>query len=279
MSTDPQVKALPPHPQSPRHVQKLQSGSNPTSIAAVRLVSDRPRGRSHSPRCRIDIDIEPEHQGGWKKGMRPAVSHDSLMVSSDWEVTACNPAESLSQSFPDSALQSALFRHRNSHLNVSNSGNFLQVPDNYHLTDVDTIKRERNVTRGSSSLWDLSASAPANILQQNLVEVRQMRSHSTHCLVSSSQHPPDAWLDHFSPAFPPKSPSCSSTSSHSWSSSTLSPPFSPELPESDMVQTSSTSVHTNFLLSNQAFLPHGISPKATPHCSPYGSPFGSQTQI
>lgn len=277
MSTDPQVKALPPHPYSPRQVQKPQSGSNPTSIAAVKLVSGRPRGRSHSPCYRIDVDIEPEYQGEWRKGMRPAISHESLMVSLDWEATAFNPADPLSQSFPDSALQSALSRHN---LTVSNGGNFLQVPDNNHLPVLDKIKRERNAIRGSSSLCDLSVSAPANILKQNLAEVRQMRSHSTHCLLSSSAASQATWMDHFSPTFPPNSPSYSSTSSHSWSdSSTLSPPFSPENLESNMAQKSSTLIHTHLPFPDQSFFPRSISPDSTPHCSPYGSPFGSQTQI
>lgn len=275
MSTDPQLKALQPHPQSPRQVQKPQPGSNPAFNPAVRLVSGRPRGRSHSPCCRIDVDIEPEYWGGWQKGMRPAISHESLMVPSDWEVTACDPTDPLSRSYPDSALS----RQRNSYSPVSSG--FLQVPDNNHLhfPALDKDRRGRNAERGSTSMCDLSTSAPAGVLKQNLVEVRKMHSRSSHCLLSSSAATPAPWLGLSPRTSPQSSPSYSPTSSGSLSVGTLCPPFSPDNLVSNMAYESSPPIHTHLLLPDHAVLPLHISPASSRHCSPYGSPFGSQTQI
>lgn len=284
MSADPHLKVLQPYPQSPGQVQKPQSGPNPVSNPVVKLVSGYPRARSHSPRCRIDVEIEPEDQGGWQKGMRPAVSHESFMVPSDWKVTTFDPAVPLSQSFPDSALHSALPRQRNSYSPASNRGNFLQVPDNNHCLFPTSDPNRRgwigghNAVRGSSSMSDLSASAPADILKYNLAEVRKMSSQSSQCWPSSSPTTPSPWLC-VSPSTSPKTSACSSpTSPSSWSISTLSPPFSPDNPVSNSVPESQC-IHTHLFLPDHASFPLLISPACSPHRSPCGSPFGSQGQI
>lgn len=274
MSTDPQLKALQHHPQSQKQVQKPQPGSNPASNPAVKLVSGCPHGRSRSPCCRIDVDIEPEYWGGWQKGMRPAISHESLMVPSDWEVTACDPTDLPSRSYPDSALHSALSRQRNIYSPVSSD--FLQVPDNNHLhfPALDKDRREMNAERGSTSMCELSASVPVDILKQNLAEVGQMHSRSSHCLLSSSPTTLAPWLGLSPRTSPQNSPSYSPTSSGSLSVSTLSPPFSSDNLVSNMACEFSPPIHTHLLLPDHAVLPLHISPAPSRHCSPYGSPFG-----
>lgn len=254
LAADPQVKALQPHPHSPRQIQTPQSGSNPVPIPAVKLVSHCPRGRSHSPSCRIDLEVEPEHQGRWQKGMRAAVSHESLMVPSDGKVTGFDPADIYSQSFPDSAPYSALPRH--SYSPVSNDGSFLRVPDNNHLhfpaSDWD-IKNHQTIG-GSRSL---SNSAPANFLAERLAEVRIMRSVSSNCPLSSSPSVPPAWLGLSPRTSPQISPAQSFGSSSSFSSlSLVSPPLSPYDCVTTLVHKSPPSIHSHL----------------TPHFSPNGSP-------
>lgn len=266
MSASPQLKALQPHPQSPRQVPKPQPGSNPASAPAVKAVSERPRGRSHSPRCRIDVEVEPWEQGGWQRGMRPAVSDNAIMFCSKSEVTKCNPGDPFSQSFPDSALQSALSRHRD-YSPASSCGTFLQVPDYNHLYFHSLDKNGRDAVRCSASTGELSASAPADVLGQQLAEVRQMRSLSCQSLHSSSASTAAAcWV------LPPQR-SPQSSSSGSLSTSTLSPPFSPDSHVSNMA-----------FQPNQAHLlmptcHHHVSAAASTGHSPYHSPFGSQIQI
>uniref|UniRef100_A0A8C3B5E1 non-specific serine/threonine protein kinase n=1 Tax=Cyclopterus lumpus TaxID=8103 RepID=A0A8C3B5E1_CYCLU len=77
---DLQFKALQPHPQSPGPAQAPQSGSNRVSSPAVKLVSGSHCGRSHShsPRRRIDVDVEPEYRC-WM--VRSAVSCESIFTS------------------------------------------------------------------------------------------------------------------------------------------------------------------------------------------------------
>lgn len=266
MSASPQLKALQPHPQSPRQVPIPQPGSNPACAPAVKAVSGRPRGRSHSPRCRIEVEVEAWEQGGWQRRMRPAVSDDSIMFCSNCEVTKFNPGDPFSLSFPDNALQSALSRHRD-YSPASSSGSFLQVPDNNHLYFPSLDKNGRGAVRGSASLCELSVSAPAGVLAQQLAQVRQMRSLSCQCLHSGSASTAAAWWA----LRLQKSPQ--SSSSGSLSTSTLSPPFSPD-------------IHT----SNMAFQPNrahhlmptchqNVSAAASTGHSPYHSPFGSQIQI
>lgn len=265
MSASPQLKALQPHPQSPRQVPKPQPGSNPASAPAVKAVSERPRGRSHSPRCRIEVDVEPWEQGGWQRGMRPAVS-DSMMFRSDSEVTKFNPCDPFSLSFPDDALQSALSRQRD-YSPTSASGTFLQVPDYNHLYFPSLDKNGRDAVRGSASMGELSSSAPANILGQQLAEVRQMRSLSSECLHCSSASTAAAWW-----AVPvQKSPQ--SSSSGSLSASTLSPPFSPD------GHVSSVACQPNQAHFLMPTCHHHVSAAASTAHSPYHSPFGSQIQI
>lgn len=262
MSASPQLKALQPHPQSPRQVPKPQPGSNPASAPAVKAVSERPRGRSLSPRCRIDIDVDPWEQGGWQRGMRPAVSDNSIMFRSNSEVTKFNPDNPFSQSFPDNALQSALSRQRDCSPTYT-SGTFLQVPDFNHLYFPSLDKNGRDAVRGNPSMGELSASAPADVLTQQLAEVRLMRSLSCQCLHSSSA----------STAAAPGAPSSSSSGSGSLSASTLSPTFSSDSHGSDMA-----------FQPNPAHLlmptcHHHVSAAASSCHSPYHSPFGSQIQI
>lgn len=276
MPLDPQLKALHPHSQSPGQVLRPQSGPIPVFNPAGKLVSGRPRCRSHSPSYRIDIDIE-EDQGGWKKGTRPAVSSENLKVPSDWEVTAFDLADPLSQSFPGDALKTALPRQRNSYSPASGSGNHLQIPDKNHCISPASDRYKRrwrsglNALGGSSSMCDLSASALADMLRQ------QLRT-SNHLLPCSPTTPPP-WLGLSPRTSPQISPSHSPTSSSSCSPNTLSPLFSPDYHVSDMAHESSTLTHTHLLVPNNLSYSFFISPAATPRCSPCGSPFGSQTQI
>ncbi|KAF1374637.1 hypothetical protein PFLUV_G00231180 [Perca fluviatilis] len=260
---------LQPDPQSPGQVQRPKSGSNPVSIPALKPVSGR--CRSHSPLCRIDVDIEQEYLGGWGKEMRQAVSNNDLMAL-DWEVTAFDP---LSQSYPDRLLHAAPPRHRSSYSPASSC--FLQVPKNNCFCSPPSNKDRRGRIRGqnesqSSSMCDLTVSAPASILRQNLAG-RLMSSCSSDNLSPISPAP---WFG----LSPRTSPQISPSSSGSWSNGTFSPPcaFSPPFSSDTIVSnmphkfSPPFSVHTN--LPNQASLP-----APSPRCSPYGSPFGSQTEI
>lgn len=288
LSPNPQIKEPQPFSQSTGQVQKSQSGSITVPNPAAKLVSARSRGRSHSPCCRIDVDIEPEYNSGWSKGMRPALSSECLMVPSDWEVTEFDLNDPLSQSFPVSTLQSAL---SNSYSPASNSSSFLQVPDENMFSPPFSRnisgRYMLNAIKGSSSMSDLSASAPADILSQNLAECKLMNSHSSERLTSSFRKSPASWLG-ISPSTSPQTSPSYSTSSSPRSSSTFSPPFSPDNFGSTMRYKCSPPSQTYLLLPDQdssplfispASSPVFVSPAVTPHCSPHGSPFGSQTQI
>lgn len=278
MSAEPQLKARQPRPQSPRQAQKPQSGSNPASIPVVKLVSPRPRGRSHSPCCRIDVAVE-EYQGGWVKGMRSAISNESLMVPSDWEDLSFNTTDLLSQSFPVNALHSALSRQRRSYSPVCSSGNFLQVPDDNHLhfPSLDKNRQGSNMVRSSNSICGLGASAPADIWTQGLAEVKKMRSQSAHCLLSGSPTPPTARLGLFPQTCTQISPPYTPMSSGS--SSNLSPLFSPDNFVPNMSCEPSSSTHTHFHSPHHTLIPLRVQPECSPRHSPSGSPFGSQTCI
>ncbi len=216
--------------------------------------------------------------------MRLAVSHESLMVPFDGQVRAADPTDPLSQSFPDSALHSALSRQRNSYSPASNSGNLLQVPDNNTFFSFASDRdrrgggRGQNAIRASSSLCDLSASAQADILRQNLAEGRLMSGCPSDRLLSISPPAPPLWLC-LSPRTSPQTSPTYSPFSSSCSISTLSPPFSPDSPVSNMAYKSSSPINTHLLFPNHASYSALNSPALTPSCSPYGSPFGSQTQI
>lgn len=219
--------------------------------------------------------------------MKPAISHESLMMPSDWDVTGFDPNDPLSQSLPESILFSALPKQRNSYSPAPNSVNFLQVPDkNVFLFPHSQIDRRggtcsQNAIRGSSSMIDLSASAPAAIFRQNLAETGLMSQHSCEHLAFSSQarNSPLTWLSLSPRTSPQNSPSQSSTSSSSWSFSTFSPPFSPDNLQLNMAHEASPPSYAHLCLPNPPSSPLLISPLSTPHCSPYSSPSGSQTQI
>lgn len=283
LSPDLQLKAPQARPQSPGRsqspgqIQKPQSGSNHVSSPAVKLVSGPPRCRSHSPRCRIDVDVDVELDC---KDLRAAVSHNSLLVPWDLEATAVDPTNLLSQSFPESSLRSAQLR-RGSYSPTSNSGNFLQIPQSspflvprgHNGRSCENLGL--NALRGSSSDCDLSASASGDVFNQNLAGSSRMRRHS-----ADHRRSPVSWLNISPRASPPYSCSSSPTSPGQSSLSTLSPPFSPEYFEPSMTYCgSSPPSSTHLLLSKHSSVYLRNSLASTPHCSPYSSPFGSQTQI
>lgn len=261
---DPQLKALQPHPQSPRQVQKPPLGSNPGFTPAVRLVSHHPRNKSHSPCRRVDLDIEPEFQEGWQKGMRAAISHETLLVPPYWDVTPCDQDDPLSQSYPGN---SPLARQRNSHSPVSGSRSFLQVPDNNLHFPPQQSTSGRNAEMSSTSR---SASSPENIHKRDLAEASQCHSASTQCLLSSS--PTLSLSPQSFPQNSPPSPLSSSLASINTSPHQLSP-------DTPMSNTACQSIHIQLLLPNHILFPSHFLSEVSPHCSPYGSPFGSQNQI
>lgn len=264
MSQESQLKAR-PHPISPGQTQ------NPTPSKPVSLmVSAHRRGRSHSPCNRIDVDIELYNPGGWHKSLRQSVSHDSLTMHLDSK--AVDQTDLLSQSFPANALCSALSKHRNSYSPAPSSSNLLQVPDNNHLLSplsdrgMTSETWREHAIRGSSSMCDLSASAPAGLLKRSMNNIISMSSNS-----------PSPWLclspRNSSQIFRTQSSTSSvspSTSPVSPSSSFFSPPFSPESPGFN----TESPYYPTLVLPNQTSFPN-----SSPHCSPQGSPFGSQSQI
>lgn len=83
--------------------QKPRSGSNPASTPAVKLVSGPHRSRSHSPRCRIDVDVVVSNQGRRRKERKAINSQEYLVVPSDWEATSPDDdVDDLLKSFPPS---------------------------------------------------------------------------------------------------------------------------------------------------------------------------------
>lgn len=115
VSAEPKVKG---------QIQIPHSGAKSVSIPAFKPVSARPRCRSHSPRCRIDVDVEEECQGGYGKVTRQVRSQECLVGHSSWECTSPDPNDLLSNSFPP------LSSMQNRHSLACNSGGFLQVPNN-----------------------------------------------------------------------------------------------------------------------------------------------------
>lgn len=219
--------------------------------------------------------------------MRPALSSECLMVPSDWELDSNDP---LGQSFPESTLQSALSGRRNSH-SPANSCNFLQVPDESMFSPPFNRnisgRYMLNTITGSSSMSDLSASAPADVLRQNLAESKLRNSPSPERLTSSFRKMSIPWSGSSPSTSPQTSPSCSTFSSPR-SGSVFSPPFSPDNFGYTMRYECSSPSQTYLLLPDQASSPLPtspnsspvfLSPTVTPHCSPRGSPFGSQNQI
>ncbi|XP_010785081.1 TRAF2 and NCK-interacting protein kinase-like [Notothenia coriiceps] len=256
LTPDPRI----PHPQSPPHVQSPQSGS----MSALKVVSRHPRSKSHSPCCRIDVEIESESQGSRLKESRLARSHTNLLFPPDWEVSH-GQTDRLSCSFPDNALQSAVQRCRNSYSPASNS--LLQVPGDNHLlppplySDSEGGNRWQGV-RPCSSMSDLNASAPADVMRQNFSEIRHMGFRSVEELTSPTV--PDFWPG----PSPRTSPQISPSSSGSWSTGTFSPQFSCDTLVFNNPHTPSPT-YNDLLMPNQAF--HiSLSATSTPRCSPSG---------
>lgn len=252
MSQESQLKAR-PHPISPGQIQ------NPTpSKPASLMVSAHRRGRSHSPCNRIDVDIELYNPGGWHKSLRQSVSHDSLTMHLDSK--AVDQTDLLSQSFPANVLCSALSKHRNSYSPAPSSSNLLQVPDNNHLLfplsdrGMNSETWRQHAIRGSSSMGDLSASAPAGLLKRSMNNI------------SMSSNSPSPWLC--------LSPRNSSQIFH------IQSPTSPVSPSSSLFSPESPGFNTESLYYSTLVVPNQTSfPNSSPHCSPQGSPFGSQSQI
>lgn len=141
------VKAA--EPKVKGQVQKPQSGPNPASTPAVKLVSACHRSRSHSPRCRIEVDVvEPECQGGWREGMKAVSSQECLVVPSHWGSTSPDPDDLLSKSFP---LQS--FIQRRSWAPACSSAGFLQVPSNRQCSFSSSCLLSTSPTN-SAPCWD-----------------------------------------------------------------------------------------------------------------------------
>ncbi|KAM9341537.1 TRAF2 and NCK interacting kinase a [Symphorus nematophorus] len=80
MSSEPNLKALQPYPQSPAQVQKPKSGSNPVSAPAVQLVEERSKlNRQSSPALQhkvsnriSDPSLPPRSESFSSGGMQPA---------------------------------------------------------------------------------------------------------------------------------------------------------------------------------------------------------------
>lgn len=116
VSAEPKVKG---------QMQMPHSGAKLGSAPAFKPVSVRPRCRSHSPRCRIEVDVEEECQGGHRKGMRQVSIQEYLVGHSSWECTSPDPNDDLSKSFPSFPSST-----QNRGSLACNSGGFLKVPNN-----------------------------------------------------------------------------------------------------------------------------------------------------
>lgn len=157
-----QLKAVQPRPLSPRQGPSPRSGPEPASTP----VSTRPRSKSHSPCCRIDVDVDwPPAGRQW--GL--SSSHQNIFAAAAASPTTVDP---LSWSFPDMALQSALSSR-------SLSGSFLQVHDDRHFLP---IRGGDEGAGRSRSACDLSASAPASVFRWSLAEAAPTRSLSSQHL-------------------------------------------------------------------------------------------------
>lgn len=236
-----QLKAVQPHPQSPRQGPSHRPGSEPASAP----VSTRSRCRSHSPRYRIDVDVD-EHRWGGQRGMRSAASHQDITLVAATPSDPFSRVDPLSQSFPDHALQSALSRCRP-------SGPLLQVPDTRHFLS-PALGDRRGIAEGggSASVGDLRASA--------LTEVGPPRSLSSHRLQEACWGRP--------PSIDPQSPLRSSSSCGS-----LSPDAAPYLQLSRPPLPHLNPPRPLLLLALHD------SPAPRSRCSPTHSPFGSQKLI
>lgn len=157
-----QLKAVQPRPQSPRQGPSPRPGPESASTP----VSTRPRSKSHSPCCRIDVDVDwPPAGRQW--GL--SSSHQNIFAVAATSPTTVDP---LSRSFSDVALQSALSSR-------SPSGSFLQVHDDRHFLP---LRGGDDGAGRSRSACDLSASAPASVFRWSLAEAAPTRSLSSQHL-------------------------------------------------------------------------------------------------
>lgn len=99
-----QLKAVQPRPPSPRQGPSPRPGEEPASTP----VSTRPHCWLHSPRIRLDVDVD-WHPAGRQGGWSSAADHRDIVTA-----TARPGLDPLSQSFPDEDLQSALSRRSHS---------------------------------------------------------------------------------------------------------------------------------------------------------------------
>lgn len=153
VSAEPKVKG---------QMQMPHSGVKPVSIPAFNPVSVRPRCRSHSPCCRIEVDVEEECQGGSRKEKRLVSSQECLVGHSSWECTSPDPNDLVSKSFPP------LFSMQN---RVCRSDGFLQVPNN-------------DLQRSLSCQSLLSRSPPSSPSSSEAVHSPMLNmGHLTHLLV------------------------------------------------------------------------------------------------
>lgn len=135
VSAEPKVKG---------QVQKPQAGP----IPAVKPVSALPCDRSHSPCCRIDVDVvEPEYQGGWRKGTKAVSCRECLVVPYNWEAPAPGP-DVLFISFPKQSFSNSCF-----YAAPCNSAASLQVPSNLQCRHSSHGLLSTSPTN-SASCWD-----------------------------------------------------------------------------------------------------------------------------
>lgn len=181
-------------PKAKGQIQIPHSGANLVSIPAFKPVSVRPRCRSHSPRCRIEVDVEEECQRGDRKGTRLVSSQEYLVGHSIWKCTSPHPNDPLSQSFhPLSVMQ-------NRHSLACNSGGFLHAPNS-----------DLQCSLSFQCLLSSSPPSPASSPGALHTPVLNM-GHLTHLLVpdqASNLHVP---IPQFSPSCSPdRSPFSSQT--------------------------------------------------------------------
>ncbi|KAF7654073.1 hypothetical protein LDENG_00074850 [Lucifuga dentata] len=126
------------HPQYPGQLQKPWPGRNPLSKSAAKLVSGHPlRGRSHSPRFRIDVDPEGEVEwkGRGRSASRERSSDNWMRPPSEWEVPSPDIPD-LSHSFPEYSFPSIVPKEYRRNLFSSYSNNYLSPSDNKHFLHI-----------------------------------------------------------------------------------------------------------------------------------------------
>lgn len=162
VSTEPKVKG---------QMQMPHSGAKLGSAPAFKPVSVRPRCRSHSPRWRIEVDVEEECQGGCRKGVKQVSSQEYMVGHAMWECTSPDPNDLLSQSFPP--LSST---QRSSSL-ACNSGGFLQVPNNDLQRSLSTQSLLSSSPPSPASSWGAVHSPVLNMGHPTLLFVPYQDHH------------------------------------------------------------------------------------------------------